>query len=94
VVLDIPLLTIATKDLFELAAVIVVDVPEDVAVARLVAHRAFDEADARARVAAQISREERRGLADLVVDNSGDWAALEPQIDQAWTWLQERAARV
>jgi dephospho-CoA kinase len=94
VVLDIPLLTIVTKDLFDLAAVVVVDVPEDVAVARLMAHRSFAEADARARVAAQIGRAERRRLADLVLDNSGDLAALASEIDRAWTWLQERAARV
>jgi dephospho-CoA kinase len=94
VVLDIPLLTIATRDLFELAAVIVVDTPEDVAVARLVKQRSFTEADARARVAAQITRDERRRIADMVLDNSGARHALEAEIDRAWAWLEERAARV
>ena len=59
-VLDIPLLDIVTTDRFQFDAIVVVDVPEDVAVARLVAQRGFTEEDARARVAAQISREERR----------------------------------
>lgn len=91
VVLDIPLLNIATRERFHLAAVVVVDTPEEVAVARLVDQRGFSEADARARVAAQISREERRRLADLVIDNSGDRACLEEQIDEAWSWLSQKA---
>jgi dephospho-CoA kinase len=94
VVLDIPLLAILTKDLFQLAAVIVVDVPEDVAVDRLVEQRGFSVDDAWARVAAQITRDERRQVADLVLDNSGDRCALESEIDRAWAWLQEHAARV
>jgi dephospho-CoA kinase len=91
VVLDIPLLTIATKDRFSFGAIVVVDTPEEVAVRRLVEHRAFSEADARARVAAQITREERRALADLVIDNSGDRAALESELERAWAWLSERS---
>ncbi len=90
VVLDIPLLNIATKDRFTFGAIVVVDTPEDVAVERLVAQRGFTEEDARARIAAQISREERRRLADLVLDNSGSRDALEAEIDWAWKWLCER----
>jgi dephospho-CoA kinase len=92
VVLDIPLLNIATKDRFTFSAVVVVDTPEDVAVRRLVSQRGFSEEDARGRMAAQISREERRKLADLVIDNSGDRATLDAEIDRAWSWLSERAA--
>jgi dephospho-CoA kinase len=90
VVLDIPLLTIATKDRFSFGAIVVVDTPEDLAVHRLVEHRGFTEADARARVAAQISRAERRALADVVIDNSGDRAALEHEVDRTWAWLSQR----
>ena len=92
VVLDIPLLNIATRDRFSFGAVVVVDTPEAVAVERLVTQRGFTEEDARARIAAQISREERRGLADLVIDNSGTRQALETEMDRAWAWLSERAA--
>ena len=92
VVLDIPLLTIATKDRFTFSAVVVVDTPEDLAVQRLVGQRNFSEEDARARIAAQISREERRGLADLVVDNSGTREDLEAEVDRAWDWLKAKAA--
>jgi len=92
VVLDIPLLDIATKDRFDLAAVVVVDAPEDVAVERLVAQRGFSESDARARIASQLSREERRALADLVIDNSGSRSRLEEEIDRAWEWMTRQAA--
>ena len=88
VVLDIPLLAErGGKGTYPVAAVIVVDCPVDVAVARLVAHRGFSEPDARARVAAQISREERCAIADRVIDNSGSLEDLKPQVDDVWAWL-------
>jgi dephospho-CoA kinase len=90
VVLDIPLLNIATKDRFQFGAIVVVDTPEEVAVSRLVDQRGFTEADARARVAAQITREERKALADFVIDNAGDRAALEAEVDRVWHWLSAR----
>ena len=88
VVLDIPLLAERGRGAYPVAGVIVVDCPVDVAVGRLVAGRGFTEEDARARVAAQISREERRAIADVVVDNGGSLAELEAQIDGVWTWLE------
>ena len=48
----------------------------------------MDEADARRRVAAQVSREERLAHADLVIDNSGSPEALEHQVDAAWAWIE------
>ena len=85
VVMDIPLLT--ENDRPGLQARIVVDVPVETQVARLLEFRGFDEADARARIAKQATREQRLEKADFVVDNSGDLAALEPQIDRLWEWL-------
>jgi dephospho-CoA kinase len=89
VVLDIPLLVAATVVSYGLHAVVVVDTPEDVAVARLTSSRGFTEADARARISAQITREERRRLVDLVatgviIDNSGDRAALDVAVKRVW----------
>ena len=86
VVLDSPLLAEHPRD--GMAATIVVDVPIETAVERLVHQRGMTEADARARIARQISREERLGTADRVIDNSGDRAALEAQVDELWDWLQ------
>ena len=90
VVLDIPLL--AEKGRMGVSAVIVVDCPEDVAVARLVAHRAFDPEDAWRRVGAQLSRDARRSLADFVVDNSGGRELLAHEVDRLWAWLSSRRA--
>ncbi len=85
VVLDIPLLTENPRE--GLQGRIVVDVPVETQVARLVAHRGFDEADARARIARQATRDERLKHADFVIDNSGTPTDLAPQIDRLWTWL-------
>lgn len=90
VVLDIPLLSITTKARIGFDLVVVVDAPEDVAVERLVGQRKFTESDARARIAAQITREERKALADFVIENAGDRAALEAEIDRLWSWLGEK----
>jgi dephospho-CoA kinase len=86
VVLDIPLL--AENPRKGLAATVVVDTPVDVAVDRLVQLRGMDEADARARIARQATREARAAGADRILDNSGDLDALEAQVDDLWTWLR------
>ncbi|TML88770.1 MAG: dephospho-CoA kinase [Actinobacteria bacterium] len=85
VVLDVPLLVESGRTG---TPVIVVDCPPETAIRRLVEQRAMDEADARRRVAAQVSREERLAHADLVIDNSGSPEALEHQVDAAWAWIE------
>ena len=85
VVLDIPLLTENPRE--GLQGKIVVDVPEATQVERLVRYRGFDEADARARIGKQATREQRLEGATWVVDNSGDLDALTPQIDVLWAAL-------
>ena len=91
VIMDIPLLAEGTgRERYGLAAVVVVDTPEDVALARLVGQRGMDEADARARMANQATREERVRLADHVIDNSGSVAHLEAEVDRVWEELQRR----
>ena len=88
VVVEIPLLAESPAARAGLEAIIVVDCPEDVAVARLVAHRGMSEADARARVAAQASREDRRAIADFVLDNAGRRAKLDAEVDRCWDWIE------
>ena len=90
VLLDVPLLVESGRN--DLAAMVVVDVDPEVAVARLVEHRGFREEDARARIAAQVPREERLGRADLVIDNGGSLDDLAPQVERAWAWMSELAA--
>ncbi|MFM7126924.1 MAG: dephospho-CoA kinase [Actinomycetota bacterium] len=86
VVLDIPLLTENPRE--GLQARIVVDVPEETQVQRLVQFRGFEESDARARMSRQATREQRLAGADFVVDNSGRPEDLPAQIDSLWEWLQ------
>ena len=57
--------------------VVVVDVPVELQLDRLVRSRGMDRADAEARIARQASREQRLAVADEVVDNSGSTADLE-----------------
>jgi len=88
VVLDVPLLAEVGRDRYPVSAVIVVDAPVEVAVARLVGSRGLAEEDARARAAAQATREERLAIADVVIDNSGDLDHLEAEAERAWAWIQ------
>ena len=86
VIYDVPLLVESARKGY--GAVIVVDVDPEVAVRRLVEQRAMDERDARARIANQASREERRAVADRVIDNSGTIEDLERQVDEVWKWIE------
>ncbi len=90
VVLDVPLL-LESGD-YEVGGVVVVDCPTEVAMRRLV-ERGMAEADARARLARQVSREERLARSDVVIDNSGALDALGPQVAGAWTWIQSLPER-
>lgn len=87
----IPLLTTDHTNMLDLHKIIVVDCPVDIAIHRLISHRGFTEVDAAARVASQLSREERLELADYVVMNDGDLAALEAQADTLWQQLLKDA---
>jgi dephospho-CoA kinase len=86
VLLDVPLLVESGRD--DLAALIVVDLDPEVAVERLVRHRGFTEADARARMARQAARSERLEKADLVIDNGGTVDDLHIQVADAYAWLR------
>jgi dephospho-CoA kinase len=85
VVLDIPLLT--ENNVFEMQGKIVVDVPVDLQVERLVRYRGFSEEDARARIGQQAGRDERLANADFVVDNSGTLEELDAQVAELWAWI-------
>jgi len=90
VVLDVPLLVESPQARERgYQAVIVVEAPRDVRLARLEA-RGVDRADAEARMAAQTGDDERRKIATYVIDNAGDRAALERQVDEVWAELQPR----
>lgn len=86
VVLDIPLLTENPRR--GLQGKIVVDLPPELQVERLVSYRGFTTDDARARIARQASREDRLRGADFVIDNSGTPEDLARQVVTLWDWLK------
>lgn len=87
VVYDVPLLV--ENDLAgDFDVVVVVDAPEDVQLRRLVEGRGMLAADARARIAAQATRQQRLAVADHVIDNAGSLNDLERQVDQLWAQLR------
>jgi dephospho-CoA kinase len=71
---------------------LVVDLPEEVQVRRLEA-KGMPAEQAWARIASQLSREERLVHADLVIDNSGTVEELAGRVDEAWTELRCRLAK-
>jgi dephospho-CoA kinase len=86
VVYEIPLLAeTGRRDDFDL--VVVVEAPVADRLARL-AKRGLTEAQARQRIAAQASDEQRRAIADEVVHNKGDLAALHEAARCLWQRLE------
>lgn len=71
-------------------AVVLVYAPVAVALERLVRQRGMDEAQARARVAAQMPVEEKRRRAEYVIDNSGSLADLEAEVDRVWADVRRK----
>lgn len=69
--------------------VVVVDLPLEEQILRLMARNGVTRAQAEARVRAQATRDERLAVADRVVDNSGDPDATVSQVDEIWTWLHD-----
>jgi dephospho-CoA kinase len=70
VILDVPLLFESGMDR-GLDQIIVVYVPAGVQIQRLMARDGYSEADALARIRSQMPIEEKKSLADMVIDNSG-----------------------
>jgi dephospho-CoA kinase len=83
VVQDIPLL-VETGQGSDFHLVVVVDAPDDVRLQRMLEHRGMTEDSARARMAAQATREDRLAAADVVLDNSGSVQHLLDQVDRLW----------
>jgi dephospho-CoA kinase len=91
VVHDVPLIAENGRaDAYDV--VVVVDVPPKMQADRLVRQRGMTREQARARMAAQASREQRLAIADIVIDNSGSLAELDRQVGELWSELRRRAA--
>ena len=81
------------RDHWRLDGVLVVDVPEDLAVERLVRDRGMTADAARARIAAQADRFTRIALADYVIFNVGTLEELEAMTEGAWRWIERLGRR-
>lgn len=90
VVSVIPLL-VETGLVDQFDAVVVVDVPSQTQVARLVRRNDISPEQAQARLNAQASRAERLAAADWVVTNSGSRAELEAQVERLWSQMRSKA---
>ncbi|MEU0894033.1 dephospho-CoA kinase [Streptomyces massasporeus] len=87
---DVPLLTEnGLAPLYDL--VIVVDAAPETQLDRLVRLRGMTEEDARARMAAQATREQRREIADIVIDNDVPLEELEQRVQDVWAELVRRS---
>jgi dephospho-CoA kinase len=92
VVHDVPLLAEnGLAGLYDL--VIVVDASPSTQLDRLIRLRGMTEADARARMAAQATRDKRLEIADVVIDNDVPLQDLERRVREVWADLVERASR-
>ncbi|NYI07183.1 dephospho-CoA kinase [Allostreptomyces psammosilenae] len=91
VVQDIPLL-VESGLAPSFDVVVVVDAAPETQLDRLVRLRGMAEADARARIAAQATRQERRRVADLVIDNDGPLEELPGKVAEVWRELCRRAS--
>ena len=90
VVHDVPLLA-ESRGRAGFDVVIVVDVPPELQLERLVGLRGLPPDQARARIAAQASREQRLAVADVVIDNSGSLDDLDRRVAEVWADLERRA---
>ncbi len=93
VVHDIPLLAESGRaDTFD--AVLVVDVPVETQVERLVRDRGMERADAAARIAAQATREQRLAIATHVLENTGTREQLRDRVHEVVAELRGAADRL
>ncbi|MFK0116012.1 dephospho-CoA kinase [Streptomyces sp. NPDC090994] len=90
VVHDVPLLT-ENGLAPQYDVVIVVDAAPATQLDRLVRLRGMTEEDARARMAAQATREQRRAIADIVIDNDVPLEELRRRVAEVWAELARRA---
>jgi dephospho-CoA kinase len=86
VVYDVPL--IDARGVGEFERIVVADAPVETRVERLVRLRGMTEEDARARIGAQLSDDERRALASDLIDTSGTLEQTLTQVDTLWSRLR------
>lgn len=74
----------------QMDCVIVIDVPVEVQLARMVELRNMTRKEAEERIDAQISREKRNSVADFVIDNTGSIEELKQELERVWGELRRQ----
>ncbi|MFU2486251.1 dephospho-CoA kinase [Thauera sp. WH-1] len=82
VILAVPLLVESGSYRQRCDRICVVDCPEALQIERVSRRSGLDEAQVRAIMATQASRQQRLAVADDVIDNGGSLAALQAQVDR------------
>ena len=90
VVHDIPLLAESGRA-EDFDAVLVVDTPAELQVARMVDDRGWTREEAESRIAAQATRQERRAIATHLIDNSGSLPELQARVREIYDELTAQA---
>ena len=73
--------------------VIVVDAPDEIRLQRLTEDRGLTPEHAQERMAAQVGRDQRLAIADIVIDNSGTWSSRSSRVPELSTTMSAMASR-
>lgn len=84
VMVDVPLL-FESKLEYMFEETLLVYIPRELQLVRLMERDGIAADQAERRLAAQMPIEDKRGLADAIIDNSGTLEQTELQVDQFWT---------
>jgi dephospho-CoA kinase len=92
VVYDVPLLSEARgKDEFDV--VVVVSAPEETRIERMMSLRGMSREEATGRIRSQVPEEQRRALADILIESGGTIEQTLARADEVWDELRQRAVR-
>jgi len=90
VVYDVPLLS-EVRGKAEFDVVVVVSAPEETRIDRMVSLRGMSRDEAERRIRSQVGEEDRRALADIVIESGGTLDETLAQADDVWAELRQRA---
>jgi dephospho-CoA kinase len=90
VVYDVPLLS-EVRGKAEFDVVVVVSAPEETRIERMVTLRGMSRDEAERRIRSQVSEEDRRALADILIESGGTLDETLARADEVWAELHQRA---